>query len=141
MSVTKTFFLKVEVVGDSFKVFLVGEEFNYSEYIRIQIDRAVTCHLNRNAVRERYPELRDISDTELTEKHKSELLQVFRENKGTEWAKEHILPLCTKIVTTQLSAEIFNESPCIFFNLKQVCKKCSKCVIKEAIEKAKEKKG
>ena len=135
MSVTKTFFLKVEVRDDgSFKVSTVSELFDQGKYLAIQRERALTCEMNRNAVRERYPHLRDVSDTELTEKHKHELMEVFFENKGADWAVNHIRPLCVRLEEVPLTTEIVGESSCVFLNLSQVCKKCSKCTMKRLLK-------
>ena len=134
MSVTKTFFLKVDVNSDgSFKVSAVAELFDQGKYLTIQIERALTCELNRNAVRERYPELHDVSDKELTEKHKHELMTVFFENKGADWAVEHIRPLCVKLEEIPLTTETVGESSCVFLNLSQVCKKCPECAIQKLL--------
>ncbi|MFA5934282.1 MAG: hypothetical protein WC827_00115 [Candidatus Paceibacterota bacterium] len=135
MSVTKTFFLKVEVrVDGSFKVSAVSEFFDQGKYLAIQRERALMCDMNRNAVRERYPHLHDISDAELTEKHKHELMEVFFESKGANWAVQHIRPLCVKLQETPLTTETVGESSCVFLNLSQVCKKCSECAMKKLLK-------
>lgn len=135
MSVTKTFFLKVDVGDDgSFKVFVVTEFFDQGKYLSIQRERAVECPINRNAVRERYPHLRDVSEEELTDKHKHELMVTFAESKGANWAKEHIRPLCMKLEEVPITTETIGESSCVFLNLSQVCKKCSECVIQKLLK-------
>lgn len=134
MSVTKTFFLKVGIDEDgSFKVFAVTELFDQGKYLAIQRERAITCEMNRNATRERYPELHDISDEELTEKHKHELMTVFFESNGISWAKEHIRPLCMKLEEVPLTTKTVGESSCVFLNLNQVCKKCPECAIQKLL--------
>jgi len=137
MSVTRTFFLKVKINDDgSFDSSLVVDEFDLQDYLRIQIERAIECPINRNAVREKYPELHDISDDDLTKNHRHELVTVFRESKGADWTREHIRPLCMRLKEKSLKAkEIASFNPdCIFLNLEKLCKKCPQCVIRKIIE-------
>jgi len=137
MSATRTFFLKVKFNDDgSFNSSIVTEDFDQQNYLRIQLDRAIECPINRNAVREKYPELRDISDSDLTKNHKHELMMVFFESKGADWVQEHIRPLCIRTKEESLATgEITTLNPdCIFLNLGNLCKKCPKCAIREIIQ-------
>lgn len=135
MSVTKTFFLKVDVNDDgSFKVSAVTEFFDQGKYLAIQRERAMTCEINRNAVRERYPEFHDVSDEDLTKNHKHELMETFFESKGVGWAQEHIRPLCMKLEEVPVTIETVGESSCVFLNLSQVCRKCPECAIQKLLK-------
>ncbi len=137
MPVTKTFFLKVDVNDDgSFKVSAVTEFFDQGKYLAIQRERAMTCEINRNAVRERYPELHDVSEEELT-KHEHELMVVFFESEGAKWASEHIKPLCVKLEEKPLDSGVITNPDCIFLNLGKLCNRCAECCIKEILNNLK----
>ncbi|MDD4803886.1 MAG: hypothetical protein PHN69_01815 [Candidatus Pacebacteria bacterium] len=137
MAVTKTFFLKVAIAEDgTFFISAVREFFDYNMYIDIQRKRSRECPINRNATRETYPYLHDVSEEELT-KHEHELMVVFFESEGAKWASEHIKPLCVKLEEKPLDSGVITNPDCIFLNLGKLCNRCAECCIKEILNNLK----
>ncbi len=139
--ISKTFFLKVEVKADgAFSISAVSEFFDLQKYNKIQMDRAIECPINRHAVRKANTALENIPEEELTEKHKSKLVEMFFKSKGASWAQEHIRPLCMSIKEKPLTSDVVVNGDCIFLNLHNLCKKCSICAVRNIIKELQEKK-
>jgi hypothetical protein len=123
-----SFYLKVTVNKEGNLTSVVVEEtFDYQGYIDAQKRHMSDSPVNRNAVREKYPELQHLNDDDLIKYHQHELGEVFFENGGAIWAVEHIKPLFVRVKELpQTEVMGFN---CVFLQPEQHCRRCVTCAI------------
>jgi len=123
-----SYYLKVTAnTGGSLTSIVIEETFDYQGYVDAQKRHMSDSPVNRNAVREKYPELHDFNDEDLIKYHQHELHEVFFENGGALWAVEHIKPLFVRV--RELPQTEITGFNCIFLQPEQICKKCATCAI------------
>ena len=122
METITSHYVRINITGpNQFDVWLVEEIFSISEYLKAQINWAITCPYNRNGVRERM----GWNDAKL-DQNPGVLLNHFVEQHGDDWFRDNLRPKFIK--TKSIKLEGVNPN-CFLTRLHEHCQKCPECIV------------